>query len=70
MISFTSDWLYPTAENRAIVRALAAVAANVSFVEVVSDKGHDAFLLDEPDMFETLRGFLSGAAARCGLDGP
>ena len=70
VISFTSDWLYPTAENRAIVRALAAVAANVSFVEVVSDKGHDAFLLDEPDMFETLRGFLSGAAARRGFGGP
>ena len=67
VISFTSDWLYPTSENRAIVRALAAVAANVSFVEVVSDKGHDAFLLDEPDMFETLRGFLSGAAAKRGL---
>ena len=70
VISFTSDWLYPTAENRAIVRALAAVAANVSFVEVVSDKGHDAFLLDEPDMFETLRGFLSGAAAKRGLGSP
>ena len=69
VISFTGDWLYPTAENRAIVRALAAVAANVSFVEVVSDKGHDAFLLDEPDMFETLRGFLSGAAERRGLAG-
>ena len=67
VISFTSDWLYPTSENRAFVRALAAVAANVSFVEVVSDKGHDAFLLDEPDMFETLRGFLSGAAERRGL---
>lgn len=70
VISFTSDWLYPTAENRAFVRALAAVAANVSFVEVVSDKGHDAFLLDEPDMFETLRGFLSGAAAKRGLGSP
>ena len=70
VISFTSDWLYPTSENRAIVRALAAAAANVSFVEVVSDKGHDAFLLDEPDMFETLRGFLSGAAAKCGLSSP
>ena len=70
VISFTSDWLYPTSENRAIVRALAAAAANVSFVEVVSDKGHDAFLLDEPDMFETLRGFLSGAAAKRGLDNP
>ncbi len=67
VISFTSDWLYPTAENRAVVRALAAVAANVSFVEVVSDKGHDAFLLDEPDMFETLRGFLTGAAEKRGL---
>ena len=67
VISFTGDWLYPTSENRAFVRALAAVAANVSFVEVVSDKGHDAFLLDEPDMFETLRGFLSGAAEKRGL---
>ena len=70
VISFTSDWLYPTSENRAIVRALAAAAANVSFVEVVSDKGHDAFLLDEPDMFETLRGFLSGAAEKRGLGSP
>ena len=70
VISFTSDWLYPTSENRAIVRALAAAAANVSFVEVVSDKGHDAFLLDEPDMFETLRGFLSGAAEKRGLASP
>ena len=42
----------------------------MSFVEIVSDKGHDAFLLDEPDMFETLRGFLSGAAAQRGLAGP
>ena len=70
VISFTSDWLYPTSENRAIVRALAAAAANVSFVEVVSDKGHDAFLLDEPDMFETLRGFLSGAAEKHELSSP
>ena len=70
VISFTSDWLYPTSENRAFVRALAAVAANVSFVEVVSDKGHDSFLLDEPDMFETLHGFLSGAAARRGFGSP
>ena len=70
VVSFSSDWLFPTAENRAVVRALAAAAANVSFVEIVSDKGHDAFLLDEPDMFETLRGFLSGAAAQRGLAGP
>jgi homoserine O-acetyltransferase len=67
VISFTGDWLYPTADNREIVRALNAVAANVSFVEVKSDKGHDAFLLNEPVMFDTLRGFLNGAARRRGL---
>jgi len=69
LISFTSDWLYPTEENKAIVHALNAVAANVSFVEIESDKGHDAFLLDEPEMFATLGGFLDAAAARRGLPG-
>jgi homoserine O-acetyltransferase/O-succinyltransferase len=62
LISFTSDWLFPTAESRAIVHALNAVAANVSFVEIESDKGHDAFLLDEPDFHQTLRGFIDGCA--------
>jgi homoserine O-acetyltransferase len=66
-ISFTSDWLFPTPENRAIVHALNAAAANVSFVEVETDKGHDAFLLDEPEMFRTLSGFLQGAASARGL---
>ena len=66
-ISFTSDWLFPTRENRAIVHALNAAAANVSFVEVETDKGHDAFLLDEPEMFRTLSGFLQGAASARGL---
>jgi homoserine O-acetyltransferase/O-succinyltransferase len=65
--SFTSDWLYPTRENREIVRALNAVAANVSFVEIETDKGHDAFLLHEPELFDTVSGFLSAAAARRGL---
>ena len=62
LISFTGDWLFPTQESRKIVHALNAAAANVSFVEIDSDKGHDAFLLDEPEMFETIRGFLMGAA--------
>ena len=65
--SFTSDWLYPTRESREIVQALNAVAANVSFVEIESDKGHDAFLLDEPELFDAVRGFLSAAAERRGL---
>src|SRR5262249_14749163 len=49
IISFTSDWLFPTSESRTLVHALNAVAANVSFVEVKTDKGHDAFLLEEPE---------------------
>jgi len=69
VVSFTSDWLYPTRESREIVQALNAVAANVSFVEIESDKGHDAFLLDEPELFATIRGFLNAAAARNGLQG-
>ncbi len=67
LISFTSDWLYPTAASRTIARALNGVAANVSFVEIVSDKGHDAFLLDEPDFHRTLAGFLAGCAEHAGL---
>jgi len=69
-ISFTSDWLYPTAENRAIVHALNAVAANVSFVEIETDKGHDAFLLEELEFFATLRGFLDGCARHRGMSPP
>jgi homoserine O-acetyltransferase/O-succinyltransferase len=67
IVSFTSDWLYPTRESREVVQALNAVAANVSFVEIESDKGHDAFLLHEPELFDTISGFLSAAAARRGL---
>jgi homoserine O-acetyltransferase len=70
IVSFTSDWLYPTRDNKAIVKALNAVAANVSFVEVVSDKGHDAFLLEEPEMFDTVRGFLGAAAEDRGIAKP
>lgn len=67
VISFTSDWLYPTRDSREIVRALNAVAANVSFVEIKSDKGHDAFLLHEPELFDTISGFLNAAAERRGI---
>ena len=67
VVSFTSDWLYPTRESREIVQALNAVAANVSFVEIESDKGHDAFLLDEPVMDAALEGFLASAERDRGL---
>jgi homoserine O-acetyltransferase len=67
LVSFSSDWLFPTAQSRAMARALNHVAANVSFVEIPSDKGHDAFLLDEPDFHRTLSGFLAGCAEHARL---
>jgi homoserine O-acetyltransferase len=62
LISFTSDWLYPTAESRRVVRALNAAGAAVSFVELESPYGHDAFLLDAPEMNRVVDGFLRAGA--------
>ena len=59
IISFTSDWLYPTSENREIVIALNAIGKDVGFVEITSDKGHDSFLLDIPDFLNTVKNFLN-----------
>jgi homoserine O-acetyltransferase len=67
VLSFTSDWLYPTPESRAIVRALNAAGARASFLEIESDKGHDAFLLDEPVMRNAVAGFLASAGHARGL---
>jgi homoserine O-acetyltransferase len=65
--SFTSDWLFPTSDSRQIVHALNAAGARVSFVEIGTDKGHDAFLLDIPELFATTRGFIGAAARERGL---
>ena len=59
IISFTSDWLYPTSENKDIVIALNAIGADVGFVEIKTDKGHDSFLLDVPDFLSTIKNYLS-----------
>ncbi|MEW6258124.1 MAG: homoserine O-acetyltransferase [Pseudomonadota bacterium] len=67
LVSFTSDWLFPTQDSRAVVHALNASGASVSFTEIESDKGHDAFLLDEPELFAIARGFLDSAAKAAGL---
>ena len=58
VISFTSDWLYPTQENKDIVIALNSIGADVGFAEIESDKGHDSFLLDVPDFLNVLKNFL------------
>jgi homoserine O-acetyltransferase len=65
--SFSSDWLFPTSESRALVRALNAAAARVSFIEITTDKGHDAFLLDEPVFHRALGGFIAGCAQELGV---
>jgi homoserine O-acetyltransferase/O-succinyltransferase len=67
VVSFTSDWLFPTVDSRAIVHALNASSARVSFAEITTDKGHDAFLLDEPELFAIVRGFLESAGKARGL---
>ncbi len=49
------------------MHALNAVAAKVSFVEIKTDSGHDSFLLHEPELFDTIRGFLGAAARERGI---
>ncbi|MDP1617227.1 homoserine O-acetyltransferase [Phenylobacterium sp.] len=67
VLSFSSDWLYSTGESRDIVRALNAAGCRASFVEIETDKGHDAFFLDEPVLDSALRGFFESQALRGGL---
>lgn len=58
LVSFDTDWLYPTAESRTIAHALSAVGAPVSFVELSAPFGHDSFLLDVPALDRVIAGFL------------
>ena len=67
VVSFSSDWLYPTSASRAIVHALNAGGASVSFVDILTDRGHDAFLIDDPEFSATAHGFIEGCARVRGL---
>jgi len=62
IISFDTDWLYPTRESRNIVHALHAAGREASFVELTSPFGHDSFLLDAPEMNRVIDGFLRAGA--------
>ena len=62
LVSFDTDWLYPTPESRRIVHALNAAGARASFVELSSPYGHDAFLLESPELARVVDGFLRAAA--------
>ena len=58
LVSFDSDWLYPTSESRHVVHALNAAGAAVSFVELSAPHGHDSFLLEVPALDRVVKGFL------------
>jgi homoserine O-acetyltransferase/O-succinyltransferase len=67
VIAFASDWHYPPEGSKQIVRGLIAGGCDASYVEVDSDKGHDAFLLEEPSFEMALAGFIDSAAQARGL---
>ncbi len=58
VVSFTSDWLYPTYMSRDMVQAMKRCGLDVSFCEIKADCGHDAFLLRNDRMFRLVQGFL------------
>ena len=59
VVSFTSDWLFPTEQSKEIVNALMNLNKNVSFVELKSSYGHDAFLLENELFFDLISGFIA-----------
>ena len=61
VISFSSDWLYPTKQSKDIVIALNASGANVAFAEIKTDKGHDSFLVNEPKFLATIKSFIDSS---------
>ena len=64
IVSFTSDWLFPTIESKMIVNQLNSVSREVSFLEIDTDKGHDSFLLEEPQLDDVIKGFLTNNFAK------
>ena len=67
IVSFTSDWLFPTIESKMIVNQLNSLSREVSFLEIDTDKGHDSFLLEEPQLDDVIKGFLTNNFAK--IDG-
>ena len=64
IISFSDDWLFPTSESKIIVKALNHIAAEVSFAEIDSNRGHDSFLIENERFKEVISGFLSAQDTR------
>ncbi len=64
IVSFSSDWLFPTIESKMIVNQLNSLSREVSFLEIDTDKGHDSFLLEEPQLDDVIKGFLTNNFAK------
>ncbi|KAB2888121.1 MAG: homoserine O-acetyltransferase, partial [Desulfobulbaceae bacterium] len=62
VISYSSDWLYPTYQAKELVRRLKRNGRDVSFCEIEADCGHDAFLIPDERLTNLIRGFLHGVA--------
>ena len=62
VISFTSDWLYPSYQSQDIVRVLRRINGDVAYCDLQSNYGHDAFLVDIAEQSEIVRGFLDSTA--------
>ncbi len=60
IISYTSDWLYPTYQARELVQGLKRSGQDVSFCEIEADCGHDAFLIQDTRLTKLIKGFLDG----------
>jgi homoserine O-acetyltransferase len=58
VVSFTSDWLYPTYQSKAMIQAMKKNGLDVSFCEIEADWGHDAFLLPSERLSLLIKGFL------------
>jgi homoserine O-acetyltransferase/O-succinyltransferase len=59
VVGFTSDWLFPPEQNRAIATALLRAGKRASYAELSTDLGHDSFLLESPQLYNLVRGFLA-----------
>jgi homoserine O-acetyltransferase len=62
VVSFSSDWLYPTYQSRNMVQAMKKSGLDVSFCEVEAQWGHDAFLIPNPRLSKIMKGFLANGA--------
>ena len=70
VVSFTSDWLYPSYHSKELVRALNAVDADVTYLDIESTWGHDAFLLEVDTMTSLLGNFLERLVREEGIARP